>query len=212
MHTLPELPYSYDALDPYIDEETMKLHHDKHHAAYVKNLNDAIATAVGGVPSQGGKKYPELASKTAEELLLDLNSIPEDVRTVVKNNGGGHVNHSMFWEIMGPQTAKEPLGQLAEEIKKYFGSFADFQKKFEETGLKRFGSGWVWLVKDKDGKLNIVSTANQDNPILDGSFPIIGNDVWEHAYYLKYKNMRADYLKAWWSVVNWQEVENRFEK
>lgn len=198
MHTLPELPYSYDALEPYIDEETMKLHHDKHHAAYIKNLNDAI------------EKHPELASKTAEELLLDLNNIPEDIRMIVKNNGGGHLNHSMFWEIMRPNVGGEPTEALAEEIKKYFGSFADFQKKFEETGLKRFGSGWVWLVKDRDGKLDIVSTANQDNPMSDGLFPIMGNDVWEHAYYLKYKNMRADYLKVWWNVVNWQEIESRF--
>jgi len=200
MYTLPELPYGYDALDPYIDEETMKLHHDKHHAAYVKNLNDAI------------EKHPELAEKTAEELLLDLNSIPEDIRMTVRNNGGGHVNHSMFWQIMSPKSDSEPKGELADAISTSFGSFADFQKKFEETGLKRFGSGWVWLVKDKEGKLDIVSTANQDNPISDGLFPIMGNDVWEHAYYLKYKNMRADYLKAWWSVVNWSEAENRFEK
>ncbi len=202
MYKLPELPYSYDALEPYIDAETMKLHHDKHHASYVKNLNDAI------------EKHSELASKTAEDLILDLNNIPEDIRTAVRNNGGGHVNHSMFWQIMGLPSealAKEgPKGELAEEIKKYFGSFADFQKKFEETGLKRFGSGWVWLVKDRDRKLDIVSTANQDNPISDGLFPVMGNDVWEHAYYLKYKNMRADYLKAWWNVVNWSEAENRF--
>lgn len=212
MQTLPELPYSYDALESYIDEETMKLHHDKHHAAYVKNLNDAIATAVGGVPSEGGKKHPELALKTVEELLLDLNSVPEDIRIAVRNNGGGHVNHSMFWQIMGPNAGGEPSGELAEEIKKYFGSFADFQKKFEEAGLKRFGSGWVWLIKDKEGKLDVVSTANQDNPMSEGLQPIMGNDVWEHAYYLKYKNMRADYLKAWWNVVNWSEIEKRFKK
>jgi len=199
-HTLPELPYSYDALEPYIDAETMKLHHDKHHAAYVKNLNDAL------------DKFPELSSKTAEELILDLNSIPEEIRIAIRNNGGGHVNHSMFWQIMGPSKEREPSGQLLEEIKKYFGSLADFKNKFEETGLKRFGSGWVWLVKDKNGKLDIISTANQDNPISEGLSPIIGNDVWEHAYYLKYKNMRADYLKEWWNVVNWLEVENRFNK
>jgi len=191
MHALPE---------PYIDQETMKLHHDKHHAAYIKNLNDAI------------EKHPELSSKTAEELLLDLNIIPEDIRMTVRNNGGGHVNHSIFWQIMGPNAGGEPSGELAEKIKKYFGSFTDFQNKFEEAGLKRFGSGWVWLVKDKEGKLDVVSTQNQDNPMSDGLFPVLGNDVWEHAYYLKYKNMRADYLKEWWNVVNWQEVENRFER
>ena len=200
MHALPELAYSYDALEPYIDQETMKLHHDKHHAAYIKNLNDAI------------EKHPELSSKTAEELLLDLNIIPEDIRMTVRNNGGGHVNHSIFWQIMGPNAGGEPSGELAEKIKKYFGSFTDFQNKFEEAGLKRFGSGWVWLVKDKEGKLDVVSTQNQDNPMSDGLFPVLGNDVWEHAYYLKYKNMRADYLKEWWNVVNWQEVENRFER
>ena len=200
MHALPELAYGYDALEPYIDQETMKLHHDKHHAAYIKNLNDAI------------EKYPELSSKTAEELLLDLNIIPEDIRMTVRNNGGGHVNHSMFWQIMSPEGGSEPKGELAENIKKTFGSFTDFQNKFEEAGLKRFGSGWVWLVKDKEGKLDVVSTQNQDNPMSDGLFPVLGNDVWEHAYYLKYKNMRADYLKEWWNVVNWQEVENRFER
>ncbi|OGZ69811.1 MAG: superoxide dismutase [Candidatus Staskawiczbacteria bacterium RIFCSPHIGHO2_02_FULL_34_9] len=200
MYTLPELPYDYSALEPYIDTETMKLHHDKHHASYVKNLNDAI------------EKHPELAVRTAEELLLDLNSIPEDIRMVVKNSGGGHVNHSMFWQIMGPNAGGSPSGVLLEAINNDFGSFADFQKKFEETGLKRFGSGWVWLIKDKEGKLDVVSTQNQDNPMSDGSIPIIGNDVWEHAYYLKYKNMRVDYLKEWWNVVNWQEAENRFER
>lgn len=200
MHTLPELPYSYDALEPYIDTETMKLHHDKHHAAYIKNLNDAI------------DKHPELSSKTAEELLVDLNSIPEDIRTTVRNNGGGHVNHSMFWQIMSQKSDSQPKGELADAISASFGSFADFQKKFEEAGLKRFGSGWVWLVKNKEGKLDLVSTANQDNPMSEGLFPIIGNDVWEHAYYLKHKNMRADYLKEWWNVVNWSEAENRFNK
>lgn len=198
MYTLPELTYGYDALEPFIDQETMKLHHDKHHATYVKNLNDVV------------QKHPELSSKTAEELILDLNSIPEDIRMAVRNNAGGHVNHSMFWEIMAPGAGGEPSGKLAEEINKYFGSFTDFQTKFNDAGLKRFGSGWVWLVKDKEGKLDIVSTSNQDNPMSDGLKPIMGNDVWEHAYYLKYKNMRADYLKAWWSVVNWLEVEKRF--
>ena len=204
LHTLPDLPYAYGGLEPFIDEATMKLHHDKHHAAYIKNLNDAL------------EKHPELFLKTAEELLLDLNNIPDDIKAAVRNNGGGHVNHTMFWQIMAPQAgglpaqAGQPSGKLAEEITKYFGSFADFQTKFNEAGTKRFGSGWVWLVKDTEGKLDIISTANQDNPMSEGLFPVMGNDVWEHAYYLTYKNVRADYLKAWWSVVNWKEVEKRF--
>jgi len=213
LHTLPELPYAYDALEPYISKEIMMLHHDKHHAAYVKNLNEAL------------EKHPELFDKTAEELLVDLNALPEDIRMAVRNNGGGHVNHSMFWKIMklngGGQDAREadfagspvsePSGALAEEIQKTFGSFEEFQTKFNDAGTKRFGSGWVWLVRTKDGKLDVLSTANQDNPMSDGHFPIMGNDVWEHAYYLQYKNVRPDYLKAWWGVVNWQEVEKRFK-
>lgn len=200
LYTLPPLPYDYHTLEPYIDEETMKLHHDKHHAMYVKNLNDAIL------------KHPALFEKEAEELILSLNSLPEDIKTIVRNNAGGHVNHSMFWQIMGSEGKKEPLGKLAEEIKKYFGSFQEFQQKFNDEGLRRFGSGWVWLVQTKEGTLEISSTANQDNPLLDDKRPIMGNDVWEHAYYLKYKNMRTDYLKAWWNVVNWEEVEKRFEQ
>jgi len=199
IYTLPNLPYSYNALEPYIDKETMTIHHDKHHAAYVKNLNDAI------------DKYPDLFSKSAEELMMNLSDVPEEIRTVVRNNAGGHVNHTMFWQIMAPNSGGEPTGALAKEITKTFGSFADFQNKFNDAGVKRFGSGWVWLVKTKDGKLDIVSTPNQDNPMTDGHTPILGNDVWEHAYYLKYKNMRADYLKAWWSVVNWTEISKRFE-
>ena len=209
LYTLPELPYAYNALEPFIDEETMRLHHDKHHATYVNNLNVAL------------EKYPELFEKTPEDLLTNLNQIPEDIRIAVKNNGGGHVNHSMFWQIMGPLSgpkprsagwSPEPTGKLLEEITKAFGSFEEFQTKFNDAGTKRFGSGWVWLVKTKDGKLDIVSTANQDNPMSEGQKPIMGNDVWEHAYYLKYKNMRADYLKAWWNVANWQEVEKRFNE
>ncbi len=197
---LPALPYEYNALEPYISEEIMKLHHDKHHAAYVSKLNEAI------------EKHPELFEKTAEELLMDLQSVPEDIRTAVRNNAGGHVNHSMFWQIMAPNAGGEPSGALAEEIKKTFGSFADFCQKFNDEGTKRFGSGWVWLIKNKSGALEIISTANQDNPMSDGNYPIMGNDVWEHAYYLQYKNVRPDYLKAWWSVVNWKEIENRFSK
>lgn len=198
-YELPVLSYEYNALEPYISEEIMKLHHDKHHAAYVNNLNAAV------------EKHPDLFDKTAEDLLKDLNNIPEDIRTAVKNNGGGHVNHSMFWEIMAPNAGGEPEGKLADEIKKTFGSFVEFQQKFNDEGVKRFGSGWVWLIKNKKGELEIVSTANQDNPMSDGNFPIMGNDVWEHAYYLQYKNVRADYLKAWWNLVNWEVVNKRFE-
>lgn len=198
LYTLPPLPYDYGALETYISEEIMMLHHDKHHAAYVKNLNDAL------------EKYPELFEKTAEELLINLDAMPEEIKTAVRNNAGGHVNHSMFWQIMGPKAGGEPTGKLLEEIKKQFGSFAEFQNKFNDAGVKRFGSGWVWLAKTKDGALEIMSTANQDNPISEGHMPIMGNDVWEHAYYLQYKNMRADYLKAWWNVVNWEEVNKRF--
>jgi len=198
-YTLPDLPYAYNALEPIISEEIMKLHHDKHHAAYVNNLNTAI------------EKYPDLFEKSAEDLLRDLNAIPEDIRTAVRNNGGGHVNHSMFWKIMSPNAGGEPSGKLADEIKKTFGSFAEFQQKFNDEGVKRFGSGWVWLIKNKNGALEVISTANQDNPMSEGNFPIMGNDVWEHAYYLQYKNLRADYLKAWWNLVNWKEISNTFE-
>lgn len=198
-HELLPLPYAYDALEPYIDAETMQIHHDKHHTTYVNNLN---ATVEG---------FPDLAEKTAEELITHLDQVPEEIRTAVRNNAGGHVNHSMFWQIMAPNAGGEPSGALAEEIKKSFGSFGEFQAKFNDAGTKRFGSGWVWLIRTKDGKLDILSTANQDNPMTNGHKPILGNDVWEHAYYLKYKNMRADYLKAWWNVVNWAEIEKRFE-
>lgn len=196
-HELPPLPYAYDALEPYISKEIMELHHDKHHAAYVNNLNTAL------------EPYSELQQKPAEELLMDLSQVPEVIRTAIRNNAGGHVNHSMFWQIMSPKGGGEPGGALSEEIKKYFGSFLEFQNKFNDAGAKRFGSGWVWLVRTKDGALDIMTTANQDNPMMEGYFPIMGNDVWEHAYYLQYKNVRADYLKAWWNVVNWQEINRR---
>lgn len=199
-HTLPDLPYAYDALEPYISKEIMTLHHDKHHAAYIKNLNDAI------------EPYENLHGLTVQELLMDLNAVPEEIRMAVRNNGGGHVNHSMFWHIMAPTRVQKPEGQLLEAIQKQFGSFAEFQTKFNDAGAKRFGSGWVWLVRTKDGKLDVLSTANQDNPMSESHTPIMGNDVWEHAYYLQYKNVRSDYLKAWWNVVNWQEVEKRFTK
>jgi Fe-Mn family superoxide dismutase len=196
---VPALPYDYAALEPTIDEATMKLHHDKHHQAYVTNLNGAI------------EKHPELASKSPEELIEDLSAIPEAVRKVVQNNGGGHVNHTMFWEIMKPGGGGEPMGELALKITEDFGSFEDFKKQFNEATAKQFGSGWGWLVL-KDGKLTIVTTANQDSPLSQGLYPILGNDVWEHAYYLKYKNRRPDYLAAWWNVVNWEAIEARFKK
>ncbi|HEX8833006.1 MAG TPA: superoxide dismutase [Abditibacteriaceae bacterium] len=197
-HELPPLPYAYNALEAAIDEQTMQIHHDKHHAAYVNNLNAAL------------EKYPELQEKSAEELIKDLGSVPEDIRAAVRNNGGGHVNHTMFWEIMGPNGGGEPTGAIADAIKEAFGSFDDFKKQFNEAGVKRFGSGWAWLVKDSSGKLQITSTANQDNPISEGLTPVLGNDVWEHAYYLRYQNLRPKYLEAWWSVVNWDEVNKRF--
>ena len=197
-HELPALTYDYTALEPHIDEQTMRTHHDKHHAAYVNNLNAAI------------EKHPELSNKTAIELISDLASIPDDVRAAIRNNGGGHVNHTMFWEIMAPGGSSTPTGRLAEAIESTFGSFEDFKAQINDAGVKRFGSGWTWLVKNSEDKLQIVSTANQDNPLSDGLTPILGNDVWEHAYYLKYQNRRPDYLTAWWNVVNWDVVGARF--
>ena len=194
---LSPLPYDYAALEPTIDEATMKLHHDKHHQAYVTNLNGAV------------EKHPELGKKTPEELLADLASVPDDVRATVRNNGGGHVNHTMFWQIMKPNGGGNPTGELAAQIDKDFGGFAEFKKKFEDAAVKQFGSGWGFLVY-KGGKLEIVTKPNQDSPFSDGLYPIMGNDVWEHAYYLKYNNRRAEYLSAWWNVVNWDEVNKRF--
>ncbi|MBA3913423.1 MAG: superoxide dismutase [Acidobacteriales bacterium] len=197
---LPPLPYDYAALEPHIDAKTMQLHHDMHHAAYVKNVNAAL------------EKYPDLQSKRVEELLRDLNSVPEDIRTAVRNNGGGHMNHTMFWKIMKPQGGGEPGGAIGDLIKNTFGGFQEFQTKFNEAGTKQFGSGWVWLAgKPGAGELQIITTANQDNPITQGMFPILGNDVWEHAYYLKYNNRRPEYLQAWWNVVNWDEINKRLE-
>lgn len=198
-HTLPELPYAYDALEPFFDEATMKLHHDKHHATYVANLNAAI------------DKHPELADKSALELVKDLASVPDDIRTAVQNNGGGHVNHSFFWEILAPNAGGEPTGAIKEAIEETFGSFADFKEEFKTAATGRFGSGWAWLVI-KDGKLAITSTANQDSPLMDGQTPVLGLDVWEHAYYLKYKNVRPDYINAFWSVVNWDKVNDFYAK
>jgi superoxide dismutase, Fe-Mn family len=197
---VPPLPYDYNALEPYIDETTMHLHHDKHHQAYVTNLNAAI------------EKHPELANLKAEELIKDLNSIPEDIRPAVRNNGGGHVNHTLFWESMKPGGGGEPTGALAEAITSTFGSFETFKTQFNDAGVKRFGSGWAWLVEAAGGGLQIVSTANQDNPVTDGHTPLLGNDVWEHAYYLKYQNRRPEYLAAWWNTVDWDEVSKRYEQ
>ncbi len=198
-YEVPPLPYAYDALEPFIDKETMTLHHDKHHQAYVTNLNAAI------------EKHPELGSKSPEDLIKNLDAIPEDIRPAVRNNGGGHVNHSMFWEIMKPGGGGAPTGALADAITSAFGSFDAFKTAFNDAGVKRFGSGWTWLVKTADGKLAVVSTANQDNPMSEGHFPIMGNDVWEHAYYLKYQNRRPEYLGAWWNTVNWDAITKRFE-
>ena len=197
---LPTLPYEYSALEPTISSETMTLHHDKHHNAYVTNLNAAI------------EKAPELAGKSVEELVKDLNSVPEGVRAAVRNNGGGHLNHTMFWNLMTPGGASAPTGALLEGINASFGSLDDFKKQFNAAGVARFGSGWVWLVKDGGGKLSIVSTPNQDNPLADGLTPILGNDVWEHAYYVDYRNLRPKYLEAWWSVVNWDKVAENYNK
>ncbi len=194
---VPALPYAYDALEPHIDDATMHLHHDKHHQAYVTNLNAAM------------EKHPELSSKSPEDLIKDLNAIPEDIRAAVRNNGGGHVNHTMFWEIMGPGGG-EPTGALLEAINSAFGSVDAMKAAVNDAGVKRFGSGWTWLVKSADGTLSVVSTANQDNPMSEGHTPLLGNDVWEHAYYLKYNNRRPDYLAAWWNTVNWDAVSKRF--
>src|ERR1700757_393812 len=191
-YELPKLPYPYDALEPHIDARTMEIHYTKHHQAYVDNLNKAI-------------KGTDLEKKTVEDLISDLNAVPENIRTVVRNNGGGHANHSFFWKIMGPNAGGEPKGKLADDIKSTFGSFDAFKEKFADAGVKRFGSGWAWLVKNKDGKLEIVSTANQDSPLMGKAIsgaegkPILGVDVWEHAYYLNYQNRRPDYIKAWWN-------------
>ncbi len=196
MFTLPDLGYDFDALEPHIDAKTMEIHHDKHHGAYVDKLNAAL------------EGHSDLERNTIEELLADLDKVPEDIRTAVRNNGGGHANHTMFWESMKPGGANEPGGELAQAINSTFGSFADFKAKIAEAGVGRFGSGWAWLVKSGD-KLEVYSTANQDSPLSEGKTPILGLDVWEHAYYLKYQNKRPDYIEAWWNVVNWDEVAKR---
>jgi Fe-Mn family superoxide dismutase len=195
---VPPLPYDYGALEPHIDEQTMRLHHDKHHQAYVDNANKAL-------------EGTELADKPVEHVLTNLEVLPEDKQTLVKNNAGGHINHSMFWEIMSPDGGGEPTGALADAINDLWGSVDAFRQLVNETGVKRFGSGWTWLVHDGTG-LAVYSTANQDSPILNDDFPILGNDVWEHAYYLTYRNRRPDYLEAWWNVVNWEAVEERYQE
>ncbi len=199
-HTLPPLPYASNALEPHIDAQTMEIHHGKHHNAYVTNLNAAL------------EKAPELADKSLDDLLRNLNSVPEAVRTAVRNNGGGHWNHTQFWQTMGPNGGGGPTGKLADAINSAFGDVEKFKEAFNAAGVARFGSGWVWLVNE-GGKLAITSTPNQDNPLMDGKAPpILGNDVWEHAYYLKYQNRRPDYIGAWWNVVNWAAVEGRLGK
>jgi superoxide dismutase, Fe-Mn family len=197
-HQLPPLPYDAAALEPHIDAQTMQIHHGKHHAAYVNNLNAAL------------EKHAALQSKSAEELIKGLSTVPEDIRTAVRNNGGGHVNHTMFWQIMGPGKGGAPTGAIADAINGAFGSFDAFKDLMNKGGVGRFGSGWVWLV-DSAGKLSVESTANQDNPMMEGKRAIMGIDVWEHAYYLKYQNRRPDYLSAWWNTVNWEEVNKRLK-
>ena len=198
--SLPPLPYPTDALEPHIDKMTMEIHHGKHHNAYVTNLNKALESA------------PNLASKTIEELLANNCAIvPDNIKTAVRNNGGGHINHSMFWTIMSPKGGGQPSGALGDAIKSTFGGFDQFKEKFNAAATTRFGSGWAWLVKDGSGKLDILSTANQDSPVMEGKFPVMGLDVWEHAYYLKYQNRRPDYIGAWWNVVNWEEIAKRLK-
>ncbi len=195
---LPPLPYDHAALEPYIDSQTMHLHHEGHHGAYVKNLNAAL------------EKAPEWQSRSIEDILRNLNSLPEAIRTAVRNNGGGHANHSMFWKIMKPNGGGNPSGRIAEELRN-LGSFDSFRQRFNDAGTKLFGSGWVWLVRTNRG-LDIITTPNQDSPLLQGYYPIFGNDCWEHAYYLKYNNRRAEYLQAWWNTINWEEINNRLEE
>ena len=201
-YELSALPYAYDALEPYIDAQTMEIHHGKHHAAYVSNLNAALA------------KHPELESKSLDDLIKNLKSIPEDIRTAVRNNGGGHWNHTFFWNVMGKHSDAQPKGDLADAIKKDFGSFEQFQEKYTNAGATRFGSGWAWLLVNGQGGLSVVSTPNQDNPLMDiaevSGTPILGVDVWEHAYYLKYQNRRPEYLKAFFNVINWDVVSENY--
>jgi Fe-Mn family superoxide dismutase len=202
MYTVPPLSYAFNALEPFIDERTMQIHHDKHHGAYVKNVNDALTG------------HDELLALPVEELVKNLQKVPENIRSKVRNNAGGHANHSLFWTIMAASSnggGGEPMGKVGSAITKTFGSFAQFQEKFSASGVGRFGSGWVWLIAS-NGSVAIVDTPNQDTPLMEGRTPVLGLDVWEHAYYLKYQNLRPDYIKAWWNVVNWKEVERRFSQ
>jgi Fe-Mn family superoxide dismutase len=199
-HLLPDLPYSFDALEPHIDAQTMQIHHDLHHGAYVANLNKAI------------EGHDALADKSAEELVADLDAVPESIRTAVRNHGGGHVNHSLFWTLMGPKGGGTPKGELGRAIEGAFGGFENFRDIFQKTALGVFGSGWAWLVLDRTGKLAVKGLPNQDSPLSLGEAPILGLDVWEHAYYLKYRNKRADYVTAWWNVVDWEAVASRFDR
>jgi len=198
MFTLPNLPYAYNALEPYIDETTMKIHHDKHHQAYLDKFNAAL------------EKYPEFYKKSVEQILTKLDSVPEDVRTAVKNHGGGFYHHSLLWEMMSPKGKGSPSGKLAEAIDKYFGNLQSFKEQFTKEAAGHFASGWTWLVKDKKGTLSIISTSNQDSPISSGLKPIIGIDTWEHAYYLKFQNRRPEYIEAWWNVVNWEKADEYY--
>lgn len=197
---LPELNYAYDALEPHIDKMTMEIHHTKHHKAYVDNLNKAL---------EGHEKYQEMSIK---ELIKSLDELPESIRTAVRNNGGGHLNHKMFWKIMSPDGGGNPVGEVAKKIDEDLGGFEKFKEDFKKAALGRFGSGWAWLVLDEDGKLAIISTPNQDNPLSEGKKPLLGIDVWEHAYYLKYQNKRADYIDSWWNIIDWNKIEEKYNK
>lgn len=197
-HTLPDLPYAYDALEPYVDKQTMEIHHQKHHAAYIAKLNAAL------------ESHPDLQEKSVEELLKDLSSLPENIQTAVRNNGGGHYNHTIFWNIMGPNAGGDPVGDLASAIDNKFGSFDAFKDEFAGAAVNRFGSGWAWLVLDSSSNLSVMSSPNQDNPVSEGFKPLMGLDVWEHAYYLKYQNRRPEYIENWWNVINWRVIAERY--
>jgi superoxide dismutase, Fe-Mn family len=198
-YELPPLPYDKSALEPHIDAQTMEIHHDRHHGAYVNNLNNAV------------QNHPNLSNMSVEDLMRNINQVPEDIRTAVRNNGGGHANHSLFWQVMSPNGGEQPSGALSDAINSAFGSFDNFKTQFGQAAAGRFGSGWAWLVADNSGNLSIISTPNQDSPLMEGKTPLLGLDVWEHAYYLKYQNKRPDYIDAWWNVVNWAKVAEGFQ-
>ena len=197
-YELPKLPYNYDALEPYIDTKTMEIHHSKHHQGYVTKLNSAL------------EKHPDLQEKSLEDILKSIESVPQDIKIAVRNNGGGHYNHSLFWEIMGPDKNKEPEGKLAEDISKNFGDFEKFKEKFSNAAVSIFGSGWAWLIVE-GSNLKVITTPNQDSPVMNNQLPILGLDVWEHAYYLKYQNRRPEYIQNWWNVINWDKVDKKYE-